>query len=278
MSQVLDRSAVGVAVIVPAGFAAIAILLGALGSASDAEAAVPSDVTREPMAEESLMPIPDPVELGGGVYGEAPAMASGGATPQAPAPGEVRISYSVPTDDPVAFLTIDDGVHRPEDALAYVQAEQLPVTAFLTTWTVGGHADYFSAITQWGSVQNHTTDHASLAEPDTSLNREICRAQRTLRRGFGSRPWMLRPPYGAGADRPDVARTAAGCGISQIVMWDASVNRGRVAMARGELRPGSILLLHFRPELAKDLQAAVAAIRAAGLEPANLGDYLKPAA
>ena len=57
-------------------------------------------------------------------------------------------------------------------------------------------------------------------------------------------------------------------------MWDASVNRGKVAKARGELLPGSIVLLHFRPELKSDLEAAVRAIRKAGLRPANLADYL----
>ncbi len=283
--------ALAVAVGVPVLFVLIAVLLNAVAPASDAQpgAAVP-DPMATPLVEESLMPIPDPVELGGPDSGDDGAGDSGmeaaeptegdamRATGEIDRPaskaGKVPVSYSVKTKDPVAFITIDDGVHRPDDALAYVRSQQLPVTAFLTTWTVGSNAAYFTDITEWGSVQNHTVSHASFDKSDTSLSIEICKAQRILRKDFGSRPWMLRPPYGAGADRTDVKRTAQGCGINQIVMWDASVNRGKVAKARGELLPGSIVLLHFRPELKSDLEAAVRAIREAGLRPANLADYL----
>jgi hypothetical protein len=45
-------------------------------------------------------------------------------------------------------------------------------------------------------------------------------------------------------------------------------------LATGELHPGSILLLHFGPDLARDLKAAVRAIRDAGLAPGRLADYL----
>lgn len=300
---VLRERALAVAVGVPVLFVLVAVLLNALAPAPDARAddATP-EPTRAPMVEESLMPIPDPVELGGPDTDDDPGSEdAGGATdsgamdmavadmgdaamtageidrPRSKG-GKVRVSYSVKTDDPVAFITIDDGVHRPDDALAYVRSQQLPITAFLTTWTVGSHADYFTDITEWGSVQNHTINHASFAESSTNLNTEICKAQRKLRKDFGSKPWMIRPPYGAGADRTDVKTTAEGCGINQIVMWDASVNRGKVVKARGELLPGSIILLHFRPELKKDLEATVRAIRKAGLRPANLADYLTPPA
>lgn len=305
------QRALGVAIGVPALFVLIAVLLNALAPAPSATAEPGSsdgatgEPTRAPMVEESLMPIPDPVELGGpnaGVRdssadtadessgiddsgvgdagmddasGAGAGMDDTGAVdrPSARA-GKVRVSYSVDTRDPVAFITIDDGVHKPADALDYVQQQQLPVTAFLTTWTVGNDADYFTDFTRWGSVQNHTVNHASFTDSATNLNTEICKAQRLLRKDFGSRPWMLRPPYGSGSDRSDVKNTAQGCGINQIVMWDASVNRGKVVKARGELRPGSIILLHFRPELKSDLEATVKAIRKAGLEPADLADYL----
>ncbi len=285
------ESALAVAVGVPALFVLLAILLNALAPASGAqpEAAVP-DPMATPLVEESLMPIPDPVELGGpdtgsdaagdssmgmaDPAGEDAMRAIGEVDRPASKAGKVPVSYSVKTSDPVAFITIDDGVHRPDDALAYVRSQQLPVTAFLTTWTVGSNATYFTDMTEWGSIQNHTVSHASFDKSSTNLSTEICKAQRILRKDFGSRPWMLRPPYGAGADRTDVKRTAQSCGINQIVMWDASVNRGKVVKARGDLLPGSIVLLHFRPELKSDLEATVRAIREAGLRPANLADYL----
>ena len=69
--------------------------------------------------------------------------------------------------------------------------------------------------------------------------------------------------------------TAIRCGISRFVMWDAVVEHGRVIRSGAGLRPGaSVVLLHFTPDLEKDLRAAVRAIRRAGLRPADLADYL----
>ena len=44
--------------------------------------------------------------------------------------------YRIKTKDKVAFITIDDGVYKPENALAYVTANRLPITAFLSSWTI----------------------------------------------------------------------------------------------------------------------------------------------
>ena len=57
-------------------------------------------------------------------------------------------------------------------------------------------------------------------------------------------------------------------------MWDASVGNGRISYANSKLQPGSIILMHFTKRLKKDLELAVRKIREAGLEPANLDDYL----
>jgi len=186
----------------------------------------------------------------------------------------VPVTHRVRTTEPVAFITIDDGVHTPADALAFVEERALPVTAFLSTWTIKDRADYFRRLTAWGSIQNHSATHASLAKQRTDLFHEICYAQRALRRDLGVDAWMMRPPYGAGASRFGTHLMAQRCGVREIVMWDATVARGRVRLAVGELRPGSILLLHFGPDLARDLRTATRAIEAAGLTPANLADYL----
>ena len=185
----------------------------------------------------------------------------------------MAVDFTVRTDDPVAFITIDDGVHKDPDGLAYVERRQLPVTAFLSAWTVKDRARYFQRLTRWGSVQNHSATHASLARSRTDLDHEICYTQRALARDFGTRPWLLRPPYGAGSDRLETQIVADRCGIASIVLWDAVVEKGRVTSPAG-LRPGSVLLLHFTPDLERDLKAAVRAIRDAGLRPADLSDYL----
>lgn len=186
----------------------------------------------------------------------------------------VPVTHRVRTTDRVAFLTIDDGVHTPDDALALVEERSLPVTAFLSTWTIKGRADYFRRLTAWGSIQNHSASHASLAEPDTDLFHEICYAQRALRREVGAEAWMMRPPYGEGSHLFGTHLLARRCGLQEIVLWDATVSQGRVRLATGRLRPGSILLLHFGPDLARDLESATRAIARAGLVPADLADYL----
>lgn len=184
--------------------------------------------------------------------------------------------FTIRTDDPVAFITIDDGVHTPRAALRFVQEHQVPITAFVSAWTVKDRTriDYFAAITQWGSVQNHSATHASLARSRTDLDHEICYPQRAFARDFGRRPWLLRPPYGEGSERLMTQVTARRCGISDIVLWDAVVEDGVVVPVGNGLKPGSVLLLHFGPDLAADLRAAVRAVHSAGLTPASIADYL----
>ncbi len=186
----------------------------------------------------------------------------------------LTVTFRRTTTDPVVFITIDDGVTKDRRGLAYVERTQLPVTAFLTAWTIKDRARYFERITAWGSVQNHSATHASLGRSSTDLDHEICYTQRALTKDFGSQPWMLRPPYGAGHSRHLAQVTADRCGITEIVMWDALVEDGRLSQAGRGLQPGSIILLHFTPNLEKDLKAAVRAARKAGLVPANLDDYL----
>jgi peptidoglycan/xylan/chitin deacetylase (PgdA/CDA1 family) len=186
----------------------------------------------------------------------------------------MAVAFHLPTANRVAFITIDDGVHKDRRGLAYVEATHLPVTAFLTAWTIKDRAPYFARITTWGSVQNHSATHASLARSTTDLEHEICYTQRALAKDFGATPWLLRPPYGAGYSRQETQVTAARCGISEFVLWDAVVDRGRLVEVGNGLRPGSVLLLHFTPHLERDLRAAVRAIHHAGLTPASLADYL----
>lgn len=182
--------------------------------------------------------------------------------------------YRINTKDKVAFITIDDGIYKTENSLAYVKANKLPITAFLSSWAVKDSMEYFNEFTQWGSVQNHSATHASFAKKSTDLNHEICYVQKRFAKQYDWYPWMLRPPYGAGQDSQAVRKMGEKCGIQQIVMWDASVGNGKISYANSKLRPGSIVLMHFSKTLKKDLKLAVKKIRAAGLEPANLDDYL----
>lgn len=187
------------------------------------------------------------------------------------------VTYRVDTKDPVVFITIDDGIITPAAALAYVEKHRIPITSFLTSSQVtGSKVRYFERISRWGSIQNHTTTHANLATSDAGLiKRQVCPVQIDYRRTFGTKPWMLRPPYGSGPTGSTLHDIARRCKITDIVMWDAVIDQGRLTTRYGDgLQPGSVILLHYTGNLAADLKVAVTAARAKGLKPANLDDYL----
>ncbi len=189
------------------------------------------------------------------------------------------VTYRVDTKDPVVFITIDDGIITSSAGLAYVEKHRIPITSFLTSSQVtDSKVRYFERISKWGSVQNHTTSHASLATRDAGLIKsQVCPVQVDFRRTFGTKPWMLRPPYGAGPDGHVLHDVVRRCNITDIVMWDTVVEQGRISYRFGDgLKPGSVILLHYSANLAADLKVAVTAARARGLKPANLAEYLTP--
>ena len=187
------------------------------------------------------------------------------------------VTYRVDTKDPVVFITIDDGIVTSQAGLDYVEKHRIPITSFLTSSQVtDSKVHYFERISRWGSVQNHTTTHASLATSDEGLIKsQVCPVQVDFRRTFGIKPWMLRPPYGAGPDGHTLHQVVRRCHITDIVMWDTVVEQGRISYRYGDgLKPGSVILLHYSANLAADLKVAVSAARARGLRPANFADYL----
>lgn len=195
--------------------------------------------------------------------------------------GSVSVVYTVDTDDPVYFITVDDGMFQDPVALRMVQQQRIPITAFLTEWTTANNpeaVEYFKQITAYGgSIQNHTMLHASLDEPSTDLEFEICSTQEIYTERFGTMPWLLRPPYGAGAGNQSVLDTAASCGISTVVMWNVTVARGGTDVQYWDppLRSGDIVLAHFEKDFSADLARILALGEEQGLRPASLEAYLR---
>ena len=245
---------------VPVVFALVAVLLSAIPLAS-----------ASPLAASALSAAPAAAGQSAGGHPTAGGVVRSLVRPSA---APVPVAWRLRPDAQVVFLTIDDGVDKDRRALRLVERDRIPITAFVTTWTIKDQAEYFRRITRWGSIQNHTSTHASLARSSTDLDHEICGAQRVLKRTFGAKPWLLRPPYGQGFARMETQATARRCGVQKMVMWDAVVDRGRLDITNGRLRAGDVVLLHFTPHLAHDLQVALRAARHAGLAPASLADYL----
>ncbi|MFC4335863.1 polysaccharide deacetylase family protein [Salininema proteolyticum] len=194
--------------------------------------------------------------------------------PSDPAP----IYYRVPTDDKVAFITIDDGWTLPPDALELVREAGVPATYFLLPPAVDQDPDAFQELVDAGAtVQTHTNSHRSM--PDLSYKkqkREICTSADRLGDTFGERPRLFRPPFGEFDD--DTLKAASACGMDAVLHWKEVVDGGEVAFQEGDtVQPGDMLLLHFRDDFVEDYLAALNAIADAGLTPALLEDYIPPA-
>jgi peptidoglycan/xylan/chitin deacetylase (PgdA/CDA1 family) len=185
------------------------------------------------------------------------------------------VYFKVPTTKPVVFLTIDDGWVASQPALRLIRARHLPVTAFLIDQAWRHDAAYFRALRAAGaSLEDHTLTHPVLSRLQLAgQKRQICGAATDAATGLGVRPTLLRPPFGL-YDR-DTRRAAAACHLAAVVEWSATIDRGRLVVVGGRLKPGDIILLHFTSRLASDLTVALGAIRRAHLTvgrlPSSLG-------
>jgi peptidoglycan/xylan/chitin deacetylase (PgdA/CDA1 family) len=192
------------------------------------------------------------------------------STPSAP------VFSRVPTTDPVVFLTIDDGIVQDPAVVDYIREQKIPVTLFPVPAYVQQNEPYFQAIHGLGAtVQDHTVHHTDMTKLSAANQQaEICGPLDEFQQKFGVRPWIFRPPYGS--MNGNVAYAARSCGIRAIVLWKAATNDGRVDTQGGPLQPGDIVLMHFRTDLRQNLEVVLGQIRALGLRPAYLTDYLTP--
>lgn len=185
----------------------------------------------------------------------------------------------ISTNDPVVFVTIDDGWHPLPDVFAFLQARHAPVTAFLIAPIAQRDADFYRQIeTLGGTVENHTMHHPELGRlPLEQQRAEFCQAADLIGATFGRRPLLARPPEGNENQFTDQA--VGSCGMYATVLWSARYTGHRFELGHpGGLRPGDIILMHWGPGLMQDLQDLLPRLDAAGLRPAPLQDYLGPTA
>jgi peptidoglycan/xylan/chitin deacetylase (PgdA/CDA1 family) len=182
----------------------------------------------------------------------------------------------IPTTQPVAFLTIDDGwIKRPE-AVGLLQAAHVPVTLFLTINAISDNPGYFSRLQSRGAViEAHTITHTSLAGlPYDVQKREICGSADRLGTLYRRRPVLFRPPFGV--KDATTLQVVHDCGLKAAFFWKETVNNGVVRYQEGNrVRPGDIILMHFRATFVEDFLAALHAIADAGLTPALLESYIR---
>jgi len=190
--------------------------------------------------------------------------------------GAVPVISRIPTTEKVAFLTIDDGiVTSPSDA-QLMQAGSAKATFFLVYRFISTDYSFFNdlAIRTGSDIENHTYDHYLLTNLTYDQQKvDICKNADQFSAWFGRRPVLLRPSGGAYDDI--TLHAAADCGMKAIILWDASINNGVIKYQNSsKMRPGDIVLMHFRSTFQEDLDAFVKAANSAGLQPELLVDWL----
>lgn len=192
------------------------------------------------------------------------------------ADGSVPVVRRIPTDKPYVFITMDDGATKDPDALDLIKDSGGHPVLFLNQKYVKGHEAYFKAILDsTGAVLgDHTVDHPDLrGKPYEFQRKEICDDADDLQRGLGQRPTLFRPPYGI--YDANTLKAAAACGMRAAVLWTAAVNDGVVQFQVGDkLRPGDVVLMHFRKTFKEDYTAFVERAKKDGLTPVPLADFL----
>lgn len=191
--------------------------------------------------------------------------------------GLAPVITKIETKHPVVFLTIDDGNIKTPESIKLMAEYDYPASLFLTKDTVADNPAFFTAFKAQGSlVENHTVTHNINMVRQWGYQQQLndmVGMQEYSFQHYGRRPTLFRPPGGAYSN---VMRQAvADAGMKAIVTWEAKANAGKMDYQVGNsLRPGDIVLMHFRAEFAADLAAFRAAQLAAGLEVVLLEDFL----
>jgi peptidoglycan/xylan/chitin deacetylase (PgdA/CDA1 family) len=181
----------------------------------------------------------------------------------------------LPVRDKVVFITIDDGWEKDADFVHLVSRHRIPLTLFLANMAIKKDYGYFRELQRAGAlIEDHTMTHPYLPGlPYARQKHEICAAADIYARQYGSRPTLMRAPYGA--TRDSTLRAARDCGMKAVFFWREVVSNGHIAyQVAGRLHRGDILLVHFNPNMTADFKRMLHTIGEQGFKPAALASYL----
>jgi peptidoglycan/xylan/chitin deacetylase (PgdA/CDA1 family) len=189
---------------------------------------------------------------------------------------------TVPVKEKVVFLTIDDGAEKDPEFLRMMTELKVPYSAFLSDYLVEEDYGYFKDMQKRGvALHNHTLHHPYLpALSHAKQKREICGMQDVIEKRYGTRPTLFRPPYG-NYDKATL-RAAKSCGITHVPLWNEEVFADRWEYREWDrkIRPGDIVLSHFRGREDWDgtmrdmIRRFLDKVTAEGYAVARLEDYL----
>jgi peptidoglycan/xylan/chitin deacetylase (PgdA/CDA1 family) len=171
-----------------------------------------------------------------------------------PASTEPRISFNyVHVNGPYIAMTFDDGPSEKltPKLLDLLAAHHIKATFFVIGENVAEHPEIVARAAREGhEIANHSWSHPYLGKmSDDGVRRELRRTDDAIASAIGSRPTMMRPPYGSLAARQKHwIHDEFGY---QIILWDVdpldwkrpgpAVVRNRILK---ETRAGSIVLSH----------------------------------
>lgn len=189
---------------------------------------------------------------------------------------------TIPTQQKIVFLTIDDGSEKDPDFLRMMRDLKIPYTAFLSDYLVKDDYGYFRRMQSDGhTLNNHTLHHPYLPGLSYEEQRdEICGMQDIMEKRFGKRPTVFRPPYGD--YNQDTLRAAKTCGIRYAPIWNEEVfvDHWEYREDDQKMRRGDIVLTHFRGRsdwngtMVDDMRRFLNKVTREGYAVARLEDYL----
>ena len=189
-----------------------------------------------------------------------------------PALPEVPLySFASPAGGAI-YITVDDGWTPSPRVLDIMRQTHLPVTAFLIEQAAQRNLPYWRSFVQaGGTIEDHTVSHPDLTKQTLSQAKaQWGQARLMLGRWFGRAPLMGRPPYGA--FNRAVQAAAYWGGLKALVGWSATIDdHDRVRTWDGKgLEPGEIVILHWDPDLDRQLAKLLEVIHAGHLHPMPL--------
>src|SRR5437016_10626733 len=203
-----------------------------------------------------------------------------------PAPPEPKITVSsVPVDGPYIALTFDDGpseklTPRLLDLLAQ---RHIHVTFFVIGENVAQHPEIVKRAAREGhEIGNHSWSHPNLAKiSDENVRSQIKRTEEAISGAIGSRPVLLRPPYGSITPRQKhLIHDDLGY---EIILWDVdpldwkepgpNIVSSRILK---ETRAGSIVLSHdIHAQTIQAMPATLTELEAKGFKFVTVSELLK---
>jgi peptidoglycan/xylan/chitin deacetylase (PgdA/CDA1 family) len=192
---------------------------------------------------------------------------------------------SVHVDGPYIAMTFDDGPSATltPKLLDILAAHRIKATFFVIGENVAEHPEIVARAAREGhEIGNHSWSHPNFGKmSDDGVRSQLQRTDDAIKSAIGSRPTLLRPPYGSITAREK--RWIHDQFGYEIILWDVdpydwkrpgpSVVRNRILK---ETRPGSIVLSHdIHPGTIEAMPSTFDALEAKGFKFVTISELIR---